>query len=453
MLDREEDTHNWTKKEAMLKKQIDKSKEAIREVTETSKALLKGQADMQSRTATTQKSQQHSRKVSEPTPRTNNDQFLTQAHKDIRTSIANQVKREVDRLNRIESQPRTVGRSASGYNLRPTEESSTNMSFGEREDLSTIRRHLVDGEDEDLEDLTGKSRVSAKLTRIPSEHLLPKKPSLRSMKVTGQKDKSASAGSDSNEHMQEANTTAHSRMSRRATSQLRNKPDMTSAFIIPDITLGIAEPTQHPSLSSSAKQILAELSPHESANCTVCRRITCTEHVSSNPILAPRPIPVTDRMPETSEWTEEYTSRPVQSPSEALATVLKGLEDELAHAKAELLALQSAYNKFDASSGKRHRKSMLKKIDRLLKAIDAKSDQIYALYDVVESQKLAGIQMDAGALEMTLESIGIGFEQKETQVIGTGEDDSESDEEELPWEGIEDNTGRTHESRHHGWHY
>ncbi|KAK5696318.1 hypothetical protein LTS12_028583, partial [Elasticomyces elasticus] len=119
----------------------------------------------------------------------------------------------------------------------------------------------------------------------------------------------------------------------------------------------------------------------------------------------------------------------------------------------------------DASLGKRQRKTLGEKIEKLLREVDMKADQIYALYDVLEGQKQGGHQMTEHEMEQTLQSIGIDSspptpavaertrdatattDRSTRKSMETGDDE---DEEELPWEGIEstmDVTGRTGGSR------
>ena len=120
------------------------------------------------------------------------------------------------------------------------------------------------------------------------------------------------------------------------------------------------------------------------------------------------------------------------------------------------------YNSHDASLSKRKRKSVFVKIEALLKAIDAKADQIYALYDVLEGQKADGHEITEEEVEVTLNAIGIdpvelrlrggGVGRAEAPYggEGRGRGNETSDEEEevhedgidddmdLPWEGIEE---------------
>jgi hypothetical protein len=113
---------------------------------------------------------------------------------------------------------------------------------------------------------------------------------------------------------------------------------MTSAFIVPDITIrGLPTETEaEPILSAAAQHVLDGLTQHDGQNCTVCRRIASHDHgkeKAKESLKVPRPIPVSERMPQAGEWNEEPTVRPAQPPAIALALVMKGLEDELSHLK------------------------------------------------------------------------------------------------------------------------
>ncbi|KAE8401032.1 hypothetical protein BDV37DRAFT_188090 [Aspergillus pseudonomiae] len=237
--------------------------------------------------------------------------------------------------------------------------------------------------------------------------------------------------------------------------------DMTSAFILPDITLHRADlVAENPArLPQSAQRALDSATQHNGKNCTVCKRSipgdSC-DHTRES-VKIPKPIPVSERMPEPSVYNEEPTMRPAQPPAVALATVLKALEDELSHLKMQLLTYQGAYNKLDASLSKRQRKSLSAKIEKLLKDIDMKADQIYALYDVLEGQKSKGQEMTEQEMEVTLQSIGIDVgAARAADVTATTDKSSQNnatdydidDDEDLPWEGIESTMDVTGGSNH-----
>ncbi|RAL16014.1 uncharacterized protein BO97DRAFT_431754 [Aspergillus homomorphus CBS 101889] len=256
-------------------------------------------------------------------------------------------------------------------------------------------------------------------------------------------------------HSDHAATPATPRRRRRVAEE------MTSAFILPDITLNPASLVDNlAKLPEPAQRALDSATQHNSKNCTVCKRVmpgdTCDHTLET--VKVPKPVPVSERMPEPSVLNEEPTMRPAQSPEVALATVLKALEDELAHLKMQLVAYQGAYNKLDASLSKRQRKSLGEKIEKLLKDIDMKADQIYALYDVLEGQKQDGREMTEQEMEVTLQSIGIDTGAGRTgDVTATSVKSSHKapepdfdDDDELPWEGFEstmDITGRSEPSQ------
>ena len=234
--------------------------------------------------------------------------------------------------------------------------------------------------------------------------------------------------------------------------------EMTSAFILPDITLcqPLKQAESAPELSTAAQQVLDGLAQHDGQNCTVCKRVI--EHgvthrhdeLAKETIIVPKPVPVSERMPEAMPYEEEPTIRPSQPPGLALATVMKGLQDELAHLKMQLSQYQSLYHRHDPALSKRKRKSVYKKVESLLKAIDVKADQIYALYDVLEGQKVDGHEISEEEIEVTLQSIGIdvgglglrGGELSEKEAKAAGGhawevESTDGSEEELPWEGVE----------------
>jgi hypothetical protein len=270
--------------------------------------------------------------------------------------------------------------------------------------------------------------------------------STRSVKSNGQVEQDNTIQSNashrrrhSENHIQTRKTTIHRRIS---------SDEMTSAFILPDITIhGAMSGGQRPILTDSARRVLDNLASHNGQNCTVCSRVasfdkngTCT-HVKQT-VQIQKPVPVSERMPVPGPYEDEPTMRPSVAPGLALATVMKGLEDELAHLKMELAQYQAMYNRHDPSLSMRKRKAVKARIVSFLKAIDTKADQIYALYDVLEGQKESGQELTEKDVEITLQSIGVDVDTKKTQHDDDSEDgDSDDSELDLPWEGIEDTTG------------
>lgn len=240
-----------------------------------------------------------------------------------------------------------------------------------------------------------------------------------------------------------------------------NAENMTSAFIVPDITIRNPGSGSHlvPELSKEAQDVLDGLAKHDGQNCTVCKRVNSQDghHEHSAPvneaIKIPKPVPVSDRILKRTPYEEEPTIRPAQAPGLALAIVMKGLDDELAHLKIELTQYQALYNGHDPALSKRKRKSVYNKIETLLEAIEVKADQVYALYDVLEGQKQDGHEISEEEVEITLQSVGINPTSLRLRGGGTDEEqqhekkssvrqpwDLDSDGEsvdDLPWEGIE----------------
>lgn len=347
----------------------------------------------------------------------------------------------------------------------------TFLSFMDEREIAQLRRRLeeelVARKQRQAKDITGNTTGN---TTTGSRRLVSDPPRRSSLKEP--KDKIARPSSalgemtttsrtEEQEVASEQDTTRRRRHSDHSTasrSRRRNPmSEMTSAIILPDITLHTngSEPTQ-----SEPAQQTDNPTRHDGGNCTVCKRAldgTSHDHTHTDEkpdtVNIPKPIPVSERMPKPTPYQEDPTIRPAEPPGVALATVLKGLEDELSHLKMQLARYQTAYNKHDASLGKRRRKALARKIETLLREIDTKSDQIYALYDVLEGQKQSGQEMTEREIEVTLQSIGINVGQQRDLTDRTDgsakrrasvqprqqqqDEDEEDDDSELPWEGIE----------------
>jgi len=230
-----------------------------------------------------------------------------------------------------------------------------------------------------------------------------------------------------------------SRRRRRAASA----DGLTSAFILPDITLH----SRHQLPTTTGKACIQ----HNASSCTVCH--------PTKDITIPTPIPVTDRdLPQDMDITTA-TVRPSQPPPLALATVIKQVEDEIVHLKLQLQHKQQMYNQHNPALSKRKRADIRLSIDRLTAEIEKRSDQVYALYDVLEGQKQAAAQahqageqapaeMREDEVEETLMSIGIdpaelsgriGRAAPPVGLDGAGDVISSGEESEgLPWEGLSD---------------
>lgn len=290
-----------------------------------------------------------------------------------------------------------------------------------------------------------------------SELKLPRKSSMkdmtaRSFKSNGQEDAVSHAKDISEHNRRHSETSVLSARSHHPQSKADN---MTSAFIIPDITIRATAPAafEVPEPSEENNAMLQALAHHNGKNCTVCKPNPNQDGPHAQVVTIPKPTAVSDRSPTHPPYEEEPTVRPSQSPGLALATVIKDLEDEIAHLKIQFAKYQALYNGHDPALGKRKRKSVQEKMQNLLQAIDGKSDQIYALYDVLEGQKQAGHELNDHEVEITLQSVGIdaaslhlrGGEVEEGEKPKESTNDrhpwdlgsEDESEEDLPWEGIE----------------
>ena len=233
-----------------------------------------------------------------------------------------------------------------------------------------------------------------------------------------------------------------------------------SAFILPDVSMrisGIA--SQLPPELSQARDDFTQNRDHETRNCTFCmgviKRGINHEHsgTAKENITIPKPIPVSERMPEAIQYEEEPTIRPSQPPAIALATVLKGLTDEHSHLIVQYNHYKSFYVRHDPSMMRTKRKDLWEKMSTMLDATEAKADQIYALYDVLEGQKQNGnVDLEDKEIEETLQSAGIdlvelglrggagsarGQKSEPAQRQPWDLESNENTTQDLPWEGIE----------------
>ncbi|KAJ5459463.1 hypothetical protein N7530_011407 [Penicillium desertorum] len=487
------DNEELRRENAEIKSQLSRSlgrkaREQDTAESETSSAVSDDVDDSQ---LYTERSGDASRSTRDITSKSNHSTTRTRRHDDSRSKVSNQVDKEISRLEKeradealfsieMPSSRRTstskpskpaVSRSSESKSSRKQPNTSkqrvkrvvvedvTGPEVSEQTKassetdvtlLSVIDEHEISRLRKTLEEermMRKQRRSSAPKESNPTETVnstrqsilktpAPRKSSLRESKAEIPRPASATgditAASKANTEGDSSLTVPIAERSRRhsenslpTTSQRkkqRNAADMTSAFILPDITLhhvdlAAADPSKLPQATQKALDSIAR---HNGQNCTVCNGHSTDGTCNHESVKVAKPIPVSERMPKPS-----------------------GLEDELSHLKMQLATYQSAYNKLDASLGKRPRKTLQEKIDKVFKDIDMKSDQIYALYDVLEGQKQDGHEMTEHEMEATLESIGIDVGAHAPDVTGTTDKSSRhsqvdlDDEEDLPWEGIE----------------
>ena len=339
----------------------------------------------------------------------------------------------------------------------------TYLSFLDSNEIAKLRRTLEQERVERKERMTLK-RQSSRGEAINNEQTqaygftgereepLPRKSSMRdltSRSVREIDEQDAKGISEHNRrHSETSILSTHSR--RRA----MNADNMTSAFIVPDITIRANTISTQgvPEMSKENKEVLEDLAQHDRGNCTVCKSNPNLNGPHNHTVTIPKPIPVSERVPVPGSYEEEPTIRPSQAPGLALATVIKSLQDEIAHLKIQLAKYQALHNGHDPALSKRKRKSVHGKIESLLQTIDVKSDQVYALYDVLEGQKQDGREISEQEVEITLQSVGINSAGLHLRGGGAKEDEkpkgqsvgrrpwelsSEDEDDDLPWEGIE----------------
>jgi hypothetical protein len=297
-----------------------------------------------------------------------------------------------------------------------------------------VREDTVRSQRQTRED-TARSVASAMSERRPS---LPRKSSLKD--ATSRTTDEEATGEHSNldadaDTKQSADFSMHSNTSRRR----RSAPtEMTSAFIVPDLKI------------ESRRQSVNGHKPtnkdHDSTNCTVCRREGLTS--ATDALRVPKLVPASSRTPDEVD----ATLRPARSPKEALALVVKELQDERAHLHMELAVMRAMLESHDASMGNRKRQEINSTIQDLLRRLEIKDTQIYNLYDVLEGQQDHDIT-EQDVEELTREiraedktesekkgkrvTIRSFVDEDDNSVeIGRGLADGETDE--LPWEGFED---------------
>ncbi|EXJ96472.1 hypothetical protein A1O1_01598 [Capronia coronata CBS 617.96] len=141
--------------------------------------------------------------------------------------------------------------------------------------------------------------------------------------------------------------TAASNTSRRR-RYLALDQNMTSAYILPDITVNPQQKSTRVHVSSSAQNVLHRHDPEHVGNCAVCQRLTAkrTKHVTHEDSTAEKPdftAQITQLMKDA--MLEEPTIRPKISPWLALANVKKLLSDQFDEAKRKH---SQAWEKYDA---------------------------------------------------------------------------------------------------------
>lgn len=349
-----------------------------------------------------------------------------------------------------------AGRSVNRGNMTVASEDLTELSVLDPEDVANLRRKLEEERRSGRHRKRASSIMDAETehrARSVSRHSIPRKSSLKDLNGgaddgTGRfsihgddvskvaktvRVQSPHSSQDILEPEQMGNISILSNTSRRRRRTSNNEGE-TSAFIVPDITMN-----NHQMQKSMGDACIN----HNAANCTVCAE-------DDEEVSIPKLVPVSER--DLGDVTNA-TIRPSQSPEEALATVIKNLEDEIKHLKLQRESQNRLYNQHDPALSKRRRQDVKTNIDVLTAQIEKRADQVYALYDVVEGQKQQAEAAKANGeqvkgvseqeIDETLESVGLDPLRLSGHVgrkapVGLDDEDDVSDESELPWEGISD---------------
>ncbi|KAL8843528.1 MAG: hypothetical protein Q9170_000032 [Blastenia crenularia] len=212
---------------------------------------------------------------------------------------------------------------------------------------------------------------------------------------------------------------------KRPKRQIIPRDELTSGFILPDITFnvrpvggiqaslpGASQPRIEDTQQASAQQNT------EQTNIIDLPLVQAYEQPSQQTAELPKLPRISDEELDITIHDEEPSVRPSQPPDVALAMVMESLRTELAQQRAQMAKYQHSYDRQDVAMSRRQRKQILGKIQTLLASCDVKADQIYNLQDVIEGHKKQGQPITQNQVDNTLQSLGL----------------------DLPWEGIESTT-------------
>ncbi|KAI4722540.1 hypothetical protein E4T48_01129 [Aureobasidium sp. EXF-10727] len=484
-----DETQQWSSRESDLKARIHRREAAVRDMQQDpTMQSAQDQTSKSSKSRSAQDNQQTSSK------RRSSGRLGQDTKHNILDSIENEIRRSRSAAAQANIRSRSRSKSNTRQNTSNPQrvvdvsdvDSTTNLDFSR-----PIRDGIAQADDDDSRDITYLSfldpRELAKLRKTLEEErrasksarfmstpqtkdnatstnmtAMPRKSSLRDVTkddtgrftIRSQVDENTGLlknvriqsphTSDAISYSEPRESIEASFMSTSSRRRNRSKSieEMTSAFILPDITLHTG-----PGAEAIMANTVGDIS-HDDLNCTACP----SQDSQDKEVKVPQPTPVSEREIDDTN----ATIRPSQPPPVALATVLKQLEDEVKHLKLQLQGYEKMYNKHDPALGRRKRLAVKQKMDSLMAEIERRSDQIYALYDVLEGQKSSAAdtdgeqqlqELDGEQVEETLQSLGIDVDElahrarevKEAQHRPFGLDglDEESDVE-LPWGGFSD---------------
>lgn len=294
----------------------------------------------------------------------------------------------------------------------------TYLSFMEGDEISKLRKVLEQDKVQLAKTPGGRTTQSATAHTNTDKTPLPRKSSLKDLSSRSKNHRVTYEDEDTADNL--TKDSKHSITRPRSRSKTVRDDDPFSTEL--DLDRGLSkDDTNHQSLGGQKSQSRRRRTQEWSDNMTSALLLDditiCRDEIETGTLAdinalpkahttVQRPVPVTSRAPPTD--TSDPTVRPAQTPSVALATVIQTLQTELASLRERLSKQEALYREQDPSLGKRKRKTIHTRIQKLLRVIERRSDQIYGLYDVLEGQKAAGAEMEESEVDVTLDRFGLG---------------------------------------------
>ena len=195
---------------------------------------------------------------------------------------------------------------------------------------------------------------------------------------------------EDSQHASESSSVATTRV--RHTSKLRD--ELTSAFILPDITMSSREIVEPEPLAPASENHNSSVDISQGSAITPADRSDVVPQASQEQWAQPSGEQVRSQLPTISDeelditmQSEDPTVRPSQSPEAAVAAVVESVQAELASQRSQLAKYQADYDRLDVELKWRQRKAVMRKIRDLQHSIELKADQLYNLRDLKESHK------------------------------------------------------------------
>ncbi|CAN9469089.1 unnamed protein product [Alternaria alternata] len=291
---------------------------------------------------------------------------------------------------RISRNPASSTRQTTMTVQPPTDLSLTELSFFPQEEIARLRRELEEqranerasktqtGEQDEgrhcEESTTDDARIQG-ASKTP--HSAPPPRTLTKTQASCRHADTAADDADAEATQTRQSAMSDASMLSNTGRRRRSAPatEMTSAFILPDIKLASSTTTgvkTHTTTASTTTTKPVTSKEHDNDNCTVPRREGYTTATAA--LVVPKLVKMMLRCG-------------LRNLLEALATVVKGLNDERIHLTAELAVQQAMLSEHDPSLGARRRAAIDVSIQDLMRRLSWLDQQIYRLHDVLEGQE------------------------------------------------------------------